>query len=181
MRKCNTFLLAVVITLTSVFIAGCISSNNQTTTSPTPTLNKTLKTMVEKLHDKVSETMTINSWRVTWIDADKIRVDYTAENSTEHVNANETIQQFNTTNDAANYLNKNASGYQLESMTPPNDSAYARTIGHNPSVYEYWTKINEESAFSDTGYIPQGYSYTGYILQADNFVMSGDVISRSMS
>ena len=181
MKKCSAFLLAFTVMLTSVFTAGCISSSNQTATSPTPTPNQTLKTMVEKLHDKVSETMTINSWKVTWINADKIRVDYTAENSTENVNANETIQQFNATNDAANYLNNHVSGYQLESMTPPNDSAYARTMGHNPSVYEYWTKINEESAFSDTGYIPQGYSYTGYIQQADKFVMSGNVISRLTS
>ena len=178
MRKYTTFLLAVIITLTSVFAAGCMSSSNQTATSPTPTPNQTLKTMVEKLHDKDSETMTINSWKVTWIDADKVRVDFTAENVTEHVKANETIQRFNATNDAANYLNSHVSGYQLESMTPPSDSSYARTLGHNPSVYEYWTKINEGSAFSDTGYIPQGYSYTGYILQADNFVMRGDVISR---
>jgi len=181
MRKYTTFLLAVIITLTSVFAAGCMSSSNQTATSPTPTRNQTLKTMVEKLHDKDSETMTVTAWKVTWIDADKVRIDFIAENSTERVNANETIQRFNATNDAANYLSSHVSGYQLESMTPPNDSAYARTAGHNPSVYEYWTKINEESAFSDTGYIPQGYSYTGYILQADKFVMSGDVISRLTS
>ncbi len=181
MRKCSTFLLAVTIVLTSVFTAGCISSSNQNATSPTPTPNQTLKTMVEKLRNKDSETMTINAWKVTWIDANKVRIAFTAENATEHVSANETISRFNITNDATNYLNSQVSGYQLESMTPPNDSAYARTMGHNPSVYEYWTKINEGSAYSETGYILQGYSYTGYILQADNFVMSGDVIYRSAS
>ena len=125
--------------------------------------------------------MTVTAWKVTWIDADKVKIDFTVENSTEHVKANETIQRFNTTNDATNYLNSRVNGYQLESMTPPNDSAYAGTMGHNPSVHEYWTKISEGSAFSDTGYIPQGYSYIGYVLQADNFVMSGDVISRLAS
>jgi hypothetical protein len=167
--------------LTLVFTAGCISSSNQNATSPTPTPNQTLKTMVEKLHDKDSETMTVNAWKVTWIDANKVGIDFTAENATEHVSANETIRRFNTTDDAINYLNSQIGGYQLESMTPPNDSAYARTTGRNPSVYEYWTKINEGSAYSETGYILQGYSYMGYILQADNFVMSGDAIYRPAS
>jgi len=181
MRKCSAFLLAATIVLTSVFRAGCISSSNQNGTIPIPPSNQTLKAMVEKLHNRDSETMTINAWKVTWINAYKVRITFTAENATEHVSANETISLFSTTDNATNYLNSQVDGYQLESMSPPNDSAYARTIGHNPSIYEYWTKINEESAFSDTGYILQGYSYTGYILQADNFVMSGDVISRSIS
>jgi len=181
MRKCSPFLLAATLMLTSVFTARCISSSNQTATSPTLAPNQTLKTMVEKLHDEVSEAMTINSWKVTWIDVNDVRIIFTAENSTEHVKANETVRRFNTDSDATNYLNGHVSGYQLESTTPPNDSSYTRTLGHNPSVYEYWTKTNEESAFSETGYIPQGYSYIGYILQADNFVMSGDVVSRSAS
>ena len=181
MRKCSTFLLAATIVLTSVFTAGCISSSNQNATSPMPSSNQTLKTLVEKLHNKDSETMTINAWEVTWSNADKVRITFTAENATEHVSANETISRFNTTNDATNYLNSQVGGYQLESMTPPNDSAYARTKAHNPSVYEYWIKISGGSAYSETGYILQGYSYTGYVLQADNFVMSGDVIYRSAS
>jgi outer membrane murein-binding lipoprotein Lpp len=181
MRKCSTVLLAATIVLTSVFTAGCISSSNQNATSPTPTPNQTLKTMVEELRNKDSETMTINAWKVSWIDANKVRIDFTAENATEHVSTNETIRRFNTTNDATNYLTSQVGGYQLESTIPPNDSAYARTTGHNPSVYEYWTKINESSGFSDTGYILQGYSYTSYILQADTFVMSGDAIYRPVS
>ena len=79
MRKCSTFLLAVTIVLTSVFTAGCISSSNQNATSPTPTPNQTLKTMVEKLRNKDSETMTINAWKVTWIDANKVRIAFTGQ------------------------------------------------------------------------------------------------------
>ena len=78
MRKCSAFLLAATIVLTSVFTAGCISSSNQNATSPTPIPNQTLKTMVEKLHDKDSETMTINAWKVTWIDANKVGIAFTA-------------------------------------------------------------------------------------------------------
>ena len=143
---------------------------------PEAAANQTLKTTVEKLHDILVENSTaIKAWKVTWIDANTVRIDcavdrYNAsENTTMHINYNYTMKRFNTVNDATNYLNSQISGYKLESTTPSNDSAYIRATGHKPSTFEYWTKTNE---------LRSDHRDDSDIVQTDNFVFSVNYVAQ---
>jgi hypothetical protein len=80
-----------------------------------------------------------------------------------HTNGEYTIKQFDTVNDATTYLNSQVSGYKLDLTVPPNDSAYIRAIGHEPSTYERWTKINE---------LRSDHYDVNAIVQSDNFIIS---------
>lgn len=170
-----------IIILASVFISGCTSQSNQTSTSTTSAVNQTstsaatavnqtLNTMVEKAHDILAENSTaVPFWKVTWIDANTVKVDATIEqynasaDATTHGNANYTIKRFNTVSDAANYLKSRVSGYKLYSSASPNDSAYIRATGHKPSTYELWMKINENR---------RDYVDLSSVTQTDHFVIS---------
>ncbi len=179
MNKCIALLFVSIIVLAPVFVSGCMSqrnqnatntTTNQTATSTTATSNQTLKIMVEKLHDIIAENSTaIKAWKITWADANTVRIDYAtdrynaSENSTVHTNGDYTIKQFDTVNDAANYLSSQVSGYKLDLTVPPNDSAYIRAIGHEPSTYERWTKINE---------LRSDHYDVNAIVQSDNFIIS---------
>ncbi|MGB8311946.1 MAG: hypothetical protein WCE81_08805 [Halobacteriota archaeon] len=179
MNKCIALLFVSIIVLAPVFVSGCMSqrnqnatntTTNQTATSTTATSNQTLKTMVETLHDIIAENSTaIKAWKITWIDANTVRIDYAtdrynaSENTTVHTNGDYTIKQFDTVNDAATYLDSQVSGYKLDLTVPPNDSAYIRAIGHEPSTYERWTKINE---------LRSDHYDVNAIVQSDNFIIS---------
>jgi len=176
MNRCIALLFISTIVLASVFVSGCTSQGNQTSTSTatavnqTPAVNQTLNTIVEKLHDILAENSTaMTAWKVNWIDANTVKVDVALEQynasagATTHLNANYTIKQFNTVNDATNYLNSQVSGYKLDSTAPPNDSAYVRATGHKPSTYERWVKINVNRS---------DYADVSSVTQTDNFVAS---------
>lgn len=170
MNKCIALLFVSIIMLASVLASGCtLQSSNQNATSNEATVNQTLKTMVEKVHDMLGENKTIKAWKVTWIDADTVKLDYTterynaSENTTTHANGNSTIKRFNAVNDATNYLNSQVSGYKLDSTTPANDSVYIRTTGHKPSTAESWIKINERQ---------YDYYNASWVVQTDNFIHS---------
>jgi len=179
MNKCIALLFVSIIVLAPVFVSGCMSqrnqnatntTTNQTATSTTATSNQTLKTMVETLHDIIAENSTaIKAWKITWIDANTVRIDYAtdrynaSENTTVHTNGDYTIKQFDTVNDAATYLDSQVSGYKLDLTVPPNDSTYIRAIGHEPSTYERWTKINE---------LRSDHYDVNAIVQSDNFIIS---------
>ena len=179
MNKCIALLCISIIVLAPVFVSGCTSQSNrnvtntttnQNATSTMATSNQTLETIVEKLHDIIAENSTaIKAWKITWIDANTVRSDYAtdrynaSENSTVHTNGDYTIKQFDTVNDAAAYLNSQVSGYKLDLTVPPNDSAYIRAIGHEPSIYERWTKINE---------LRSDHYDVNAIVQSDNFIIS---------
>jgi len=179
MNKCIALLFISIIVLAPVFVSGCMSQRNQTATNTTSnqtatsavaTSNQTLKTMVETLHDIIAENSTaIKAWKITWADANTVRIDYAtdrynaSENSTVHTNGDYTIKQFDTVNDAATYLNSQVSGYKLDLTVPPNDSAYIRAIGQEPSTYERWTKINE---------LRNDRYDINALIQSDNFIIS---------
>jgi len=109
------------------------------------------------------------TWKVTWIDANTVKVDVAIEqynasaHATTHGNANYTIKRFNAVNDATNYLNSQVNGYKLDSTASPNDSAYIRATAHKPSIYERWMKINENR---------RDYVDVSSVTQTDNFVIS---------
>ncbi len=181
MNRCIALLFVSIIVLASVFVSGCTSQSNQTSTSTAttvnqtststlPAVNQTLSTIVGKLHDILAESSTaMTAWNVTWTDANTVKVDvaiqqYNASaHATTHANANYTIKRFNTVNEAANYLNSQVSGYKLDSTASPNDSAYIRATGHKPSTYERWMKINENR---------RDYADVSSVTQTDNFVVS---------
>ena len=170
MNRCIALLFVSIIVLASVIVSGCTSQSNQTSTSTATALNQTLNTMVEKLHDMLAESSTaMTAWKVTWIDANSVKVDVAIEqynasaDATTHLNANYTIKRFNTVNDATNYLNSQVSSYKLDSTASPNDSAYSRATGHKPSTYERWIKINENR---------RDYAEVSSVTQTDNFVIS---------
>jgi len=184
MNKCIALLCISIILLAPVFVSGCMlrsnqnatnttanATTNQTATSTTATSNQTLETMVEKLHDIIAENSTaIKAWKITWTDANTVRIDYAADrynasenNTTVHTNGEYTIKQFDTVNDAITYLNSQVSGYKLDLTVPPNDSAYIRATGHKPSTYERWMKINENR---------RDYADVSSVTQTDNFVIS---------
>jgi len=170
MNRCIALLFVSIIVLASVIVSGCTSQSNQTSTSTATAVNQTLNTMVEKLHDMLAESSTaMTAWKVTWIDANSVKVDVAIEqynasaDATTHLNANYTIKRFNTVNDATNYLNSQVSSYKLDSTASPNDSAYSRATGHKPSTYERWIKINENR---------RDYAEVSSVTQTDNFVIS---------
>ena len=184
MNKCIALLCISIILLAPVFVSGCMlrsnqnatnattnATTNQTATSTTATSNQTLETMVEKLHDIIAENSTaIKAWKITWTDANTVRIDYATDrynasenNTTVHTNGEYTIKQFDTVNDAITYLNSQVSGYKLDLTVPPNDSAYIRAIGHEPSTYERWMKINE---------LRSDHYDVNAIIQSDNFIIS---------
>jgi PBP1b-binding outer membrane lipoprotein LpoB len=80
MNRCMALLFVSIIVLASVFVSGCTSQSNQTSTSTVAAVNQTstitattvdqmLNTMVEKLHDILAESSTaMTAWKVTWID-----------------------------------------------------------------------------------------------------------------
>ena len=184
MNKCIALLFISVIVLAPVFVSGCMSQRNQNATNTTTNIttnqtatstvvasNQTLKTMVETLHDMIAENSTaIKAWKTTWIDTNTVRIDYATDrynasenNTTVHTNGDYTIKQFDTVNDAATYLNGQVNGYKLDLTVPPNDSAYIRATGHEPSTYERWMKINE---------LRSDHYDVNAIIQSDNFIIS---------
>ena len=181
MNRCIALLFVSIIVLASVFVSGCTSQSNKTSTSNTAavnqtststatTVNQTLDTMVEKLHDILAESSTaMTAWKVTWIDANTVKVDVAIDqhnasaDATTHGNANYTMKRFNSVNDATNYLKSQVSGYKLDSTASPSDTAYSRATGHKPSTYERWMKINENR---------RDYADVSSVTQTDNFVIS---------
>ena len=176
MRRFIALLFVSIIVLASVFVSGCtLPSSNPTAPSTEAAANKTVKTVVDKLHDiLVENTTSIKAWKVTWVDANTVRIDAAAdiynvsENTTTHLNYNYTIERFNTVNDATNYLNAHNNDYKLDSTTPANDGAYVRATGHKASTFEYWVKTTTETS---------NYLNQSIIAQHDNLIFSLNLIA----
>ena len=156
--------------ITSLSITGCTNNTTNTATSPSPqahdaTLEKYVN--VTKQAEYGNKTKEILAWLVTWNNDSSVTILETVKNRTDNssVSGNTTLINFQSNQDATNYLNAfDKSDYSLISTSfKTSDAPTLKNVtGHVPSVYAEYLKT-EGSIFDLT------YKAT-VLMQYDNII-----------
>jgi hypothetical protein len=165
-----TAILILLLIVTSLSITGCTNNTTNTATSPSPQAHDaTLERYVNvtKQAEYNNKTKEILAWLVTWNNDSSVTILETVKNRTDNssVSGNTTLINFQSNQDATNYLNAfDKSDYSLISTSfKTSDAPTLRNVtGHEPSVYAEYLKT-EGSIFDLT------YKAT-VLMQYDNII-----------
>ena len=152
-----TAVAVLLLVVTSLSVAGCTNNTTNTATSPSPqahdaTLEKYVN--VTKQAEYGNKTKEILAWLVTWNNDSSVTILETVKNRTDNssVSGNTTLINFQSNQDATNYLNAfDKSDYSLISTSFKTSDAptLSNVTGHVPSVYAEYIKT-EGSIFDLT-------------------------------
>ena len=165
-----TAIIVLLLVVASLSVAGCTNNTTNTATSPSAqahdaTLEKYVN--VTKQAEYGNKTKEILAWLVTWNNDSSVTILETVKNRTDNssVSGNTTLINFQSNQDATNYLNAfDKSNYSLISTSfKTSDAPTLKNVtGHVPSVYAEYIKI-EGSIFDLT------YKAT-LLMQYDNII-----------
>ncbi len=168
-------LLTAAMIMSSIFVAGCLSSNNTNETNQSQLASsganqETLKLMLAKIREvPPTTTGSVQSWTETWIDANTVKVSEVSGDVTNDTTmgfSNFTLQRFSTIDEATKFVKSHTNGYNLISTTSNDTEPYNRATGHKPTEYAHYIKSSQVR-------IDQPIIYH-YVVQTDNIVMYGE-------
>ena len=165
-----TAIIVLLLVVAALLVAGCTNNTTNTATSPSAqahdaTLEKYVN--VTKQAEYGNKTKEILAWLVTWNNDSSVTILETVKNRTDNssVSGNTTLINFQSNQDATNYLNAfDKSDYSLISTSfKTSDAPTLKNVtGHVPSVYAEYLKT-EGSIFDLT------YKAT-VLMQYDNII-----------